>query len=278
MLLALAALIACAALWSGSLGVLRRAAGWPSREEMHQWWIHRGDEVSSPPARGRLTLLITGQSNAGNFGAGPARYAARGVYNVYQGRVYRAREPLLGSDALGTSPWLGVAEALLRDGRAESVVLALAARGGAPAAAWDAGQPMREALLARLRDLRAAHAEPDYVLWQQGESDDLTEPASYARSVRGVVALLREHGVTAPVLVAQATRGRSGRVVAPIREAQRALVDPAAGILPGPDTDTLGDSLRHDGLHFSAEGIAALSALWLRALAAASGNSTAERR
>jgi lysophospholipase L1-like esterase len=154
----------------------------------------------------------------------------------------------------------------LRAGKAESVLLALAVRGGMPASAWDPGQPMRQLLLARIEDLRAAHATPDYVLWQQGESDAHTDPAAYARSVRGVIALLRERGVRAPVLVARATRDESGQPAPQLREAQRALVDPSAGIFAGPDTDTLGDSLRRDGLHFSAEGIEALSALWLRAL------------
>ena len=40
-----------------------------------------------------------------------------------------------------------------------------------------------------------------------------------------------------------------------IRSAQSALVNPPAGILPGPDTDALGFADRYDGCHFSTEGL-----------------------
>jgi hypothetical protein len=66
-----------------------------------------------------------------------------------------------------------------------------------------------------------------------------------------VVASLREHGVFAPVLLAQCTtyemgpRPHSNHEV--VRQAQRALVDPGGGMLAGPDLNSIRTDMRSEG-------------------------------
>jgi hypothetical protein len=77
---------------------------------------------------------------------------------------------------------------------------------------------------------------------------------------------LREQGVDAPIYVSIATRCGRVHPNESIRQAQRAVIDPSAGILTGPDTDTLGFAQRYDGCHFSTEGLDAAAELWLQAI------------
>jgi len=77
---------------------------------------------------------------------------------------------------------------------------------------------------------------------------------------------IRAKGITAPVYIAQASycHGRSSEH---IRAAQSSLVDSGAGMLAGPDTDSLrGPLWRYDDCHFSAAGADRHAALWRDAL------------
>lgn len=254
---------------TGAAGFVRRTLALPDRDQIAQQWIHRGSTVALRDSGRRLVFLITGQSNAGNYGRGIRRRSESRVYNAYHGRLYRARDPLLGSDGLGISPWIPFAETLLQRGAAQSVVLALAVRGGMGVREWNQGGSMRTELFARVADLRALGLAPDYVLWQQGESDAFpfhTTPEDYARSVRDLVESVRQAGISAPVLIVQATRNLYAGPSGPIRDAQARLVDPARGMLRGPDTDRLGPEFRYDGVHFSEAGITALSQMWVAAI------------
>jgi hypothetical protein len=93
--------------------------------------------------------------------------------------------------------------------------------------------------------------------------------ATYVRHFSRLLANLRANGLEAPVYVARASYCR-GRTSEAVRAAQRAVVDARAGVLAGPDTDTLvGPGLRHDDCHFSAFGAALHAALWRDALLSA---------
>src|SRR6185295_9871056 len=69
--------------------------------------------VEAPLAavRGKRTMvaLVFGQSNAANAGE-TAGSAHQGVFELYGGRLYRARDPLLGAEGDGGSVWLRLGE------------------------------------------------------------------------------------------------------------------------------------------------------------------------
>ena len=90
-----------------------------------------------------------------------------------------------------------------------------------------------------------------------------------ARGLLGArVAAIRALGLNAPIYVARdALRQGSSRGGA--RQRQSALVNPASGVLAGPDLDVLDFADRFDGCHFSTEGLEGAADLWLAALKAA---------
>src|SRR5712691_3102338 len=94
--------VACLAWTTGLAGAARRALGLPSVEEAVQWGIHLGTSVALPRGNRTLVFLITGQSNAGNYGRGARRRAKQhNIYNMYHKTLWLACDPLLGSDGLG---------------------------------------------------------------------------------------------------------------------------------------------------------------------------------
>lgn len=76
---------------------------------------------------------------------------------------------------------------------------------------------------------------------------------------------IRRYGVDAPIYISIATRCRT-RQHKEIQEAQAELVDIAARIYPGPNTDNLEFSYRYDGCHFTDEGLEREAGLWLSSL------------
>ena len=86
-----------------------------------------------------------------------------------------------------------------------------------------------------------------------------------------VIATFRGYGISAPFFVALATK--CGPFPRPdgdnIRDGQVSKVNPLENVLPGPDTDTLGDELRDkDRCHFNAAGLLRHAAMWADVLQA----------
>jgi Carbohydrate esterase, sialic acid-specific acetylesterase len=219
-------------------------------------------EVGEPPV-----LLIIGQSNGGNHGETPFT-AAEAVFNfnLFDRLFYHARDPLLGATGDGGSPWCLLGDALIRDGFARSILLCPLSVGGSTVAEWAPGGTYNHRLRYGIARLREAGFEPSQVLWHQGEADSLygTSAESYVRSFGQLVASLHDLGITAPIHVAIASYfavppGYSA-AQAVIREAQRMVIDPNNGILPGPDTDLITD--RFDGCHMGRQGLMDHASAW----------------
>lgn len=220
------------------------------------------------PAR-VMVALVFGQSNAANYGE--TAQAARGaVYNFYQGKLYRARDPLLGGGGTGGSVWTRLGDRLIEHGLYEAVVFLSLGLTSTEIARWGPTGDRHPALLEAVTALRQRGLTPTHLLWHQGEADAYhkTSKAAYQKSFRDMVASLRAHGVSAPIFISIASRCKTNRGEATIREAQRELIDPARNLYAGPDTDTLGFEYRYDGCHFTHEGLDKASDLWLASLKA----------
>jgi hypothetical protein len=85
-------------------------------------------------------------------------------------------------------------------------------------------------------------------------------------------AALHWYGVEAPIYVAQASLCRNPPDEI-IRSAQRAVVNPQLGILPGPDTDVIGFEHRFDGCHMAESGLIKHAELWFEVLSTAAHGS-----
>ena len=226
---------------------------------------HGRTEVSFEALRAKRTLVVLafGQSNAANGGEtpGPEHTA---VYEFYRGRLYRARDPLLGADGEGGSIWLRLAAKAVESGSYDTVVLVPFAVSASEIARWAPQGNLHAALIATIVQAQRSGLHFTHLLWQQGEADaqQHTGEAEYRKHFLAMLAAIRRQGVDAPIYVARATRCDKIRASEALRRAQAGLHDPAAGIRAGPDTDTLGFAERYDGCHFSVEGLEKAADLW----------------
>jgi len=227
------------------------------------------DDIGDAPV-----FVVIGQSNGANHGE--MRFAARHAvfnFNMFDGLCYRASDPLLGATGTGGSPWCLLADALITDGFASSILLCPLSVGGSRVAEWAPGGTYNHRMIYGIGRLREAGFEPSYVLWHQGEADSLnrTSAEDYADAFRALVKSLRDLHVKAPIYVATASYG--ARSIAPdqavIRRAQQSLISPDDGIQPGPDTDLIKD--RFDGSHMGSAGLREHARMWHACLYHAQG-------
>lgn len=217
----------------------------------------------------QLVALTLGQSNGGNYG--PARTTGGpGAFVVTETGLAPAADPLPGADGDGGSVWTRFARRLLEAGLYCEIVLAPASLGGTTVADWAPGGRCQARIDRALDLLRRAGLAPTRIFWHQGERDTLmrTSQQDYARDLQALIASLRRRGLTAPIHVCVATY-RLGADNPAVRAAQREAVDAAAGILPGPDTDTLGRAFRYDDCHLNEAGQARFAEMLVAETAAA---------
>lgn len=259
--------LACGAGWL-LRAPIRRWTGLPTLAEWKLRSIPRERKsLAALERNGLMVALVTGQSNAGNYGPPEAFPPARGVFNFIERSLYEAKDPMLGSDGSGSSPWIRLGESLIERGRYPQVVFALAVRGGASVTGWLPGRPMHAFVMKTLADLRASGLSPTHILWMQGEADAASlSPEDYSRAFHAFLASIRSAGAEAPVYVALETRSAGIPSDAAIRRAQQSLVSSADEVLAGPDVDTLGNEYRRDGTHFNAAGLERLAELWFAIL------------
>ena len=225
-------------------------------------------------ARKPFVLCCIGQSNAANHGEGrygPPRHPVYS-FNIMDSRAYLAADPLPGATGEDGSPWGRLGDLMVEAGLCRSVLIVSLAVGGSFVAEWGPNGQWGRRLQFGLGRVVRSGIRIDRLLWHQGEAEaNCTAMASdeYSRQFHQMLESIRAAGVRAPIHVAQATictvPTSTGNNAA-IRAAQASLVDPAAGILPGPDTDSLGEAFRRDRCHFNVDGLNRHAELWLECL------------
>ena len=220
-------------------------------------------------------ILAIGQSNIANECDPCARRKPEGEvfnFNFFDGRCYEACDPLLGASLDRSNVLTRVGELLVKRGRYRRILLVPIAHGGTFAREWAPGGRMFPRLEWTLKQLRERNIAITHIAWQQGESEAAEpdpKPLEWIDRLRAMIDAIRVTGVDALIYVAQCTICRSDPSEQ-IRAAQRQLVDPSAGILPGPDLDLIGLDERYDGCHFSGVGLDRAAAMWCDALCPAS--------
>lgn len=213
-----------------------------------------------------MVALVFGQSNSANHGDTPYTSHQR-VYNFYQGKLYRARDPLLGATGKGGSVWTRLGDKLIDGAHYDAVVFVPIGVGKTSIAHWTVGGKLHEKVLDAIREVEAQGLSITHLLWHQGESDaHKISTRAYKVMFQDMLASIRSRGVDAPIYVSVATRCHTKRPDETIRRAQRELVNRPQSIYAGPDTDRLGLRYRYDQCHFSAEGLEKFAKLWLKAL------------
>ena len=215
-----------------------------------------------------MVALLLGGSNAANEGESP-RVANERVFNVFNGRLFRAEDPLLGSTGEGGSVWTRLGDELIERKLYDEVVFVPMAVGDSEIARWRPGGDLHRGLIQRIREARSTMGLTfTHILWDQGVRDALrkTSKAAYQEAFRTMLDSIRKEGVTAPIYVSVATHCGKEKPNRTIQGAQTELVSSMTGIYEGPNTDTLGLEYRFDGCHFTEEGLRRAALLWLEVL------------
>ncbi|MEH2474735.1 hypothetical protein V1281_004086 [Nitrobacteraceae bacterium AZCC 2161] len=242
------------------------------------------------PREGLAVLLTAGQSNISNTGTPDQNtrqlYQPHNVFynfNRFDGKCYIARNPALGTPGDGENVAVRLGDDLIDRKIYKNVLIAPIAIGGTYLEEWrPRGGKYFEIVLAAIAGLRDYNLEPTAVLWHQGEFNALafatngaedgtklnvTTPMreagrlSYIRNYLEIIAGIRAADVEAPIFIATATRCGAGQDEI-IRSAQASLPNPSLGVYAGPDTDTIGVSMRPDRCHMTHAGTDQHARMW----------------
>ena len=213
-----------------------------------------------------MVALAFGQSNSANHG--DTRHDSGGnVFNFYLGKLYKARDPLLGATGDGGSVWTRLGDLVVNSNMWDAVVIAPIGVGSSEIQRWSPGGDLHPVLIYTLRDLRNHGIPATHLFWHQGEADEMTSIDQYKNRFHRMLNSIRQEKTDAPIFVSIASRLRKG-VSVKVQQAQSELIDPARRIYLGPNTDTLGNDWRNsvDQTHFSEKGLQKFAEMWLAAI------------
>lgn len=236
------------------------------------------------PGIRNLVLITAGQSNMTSVASaahGITNGAALDNLNLYDGAIYAAQDPLLGTqylyqtfggDARGSLA-TRVGDALISAGKFDRVILAPCALGSTLMAQWADGpfDTRVPCILERLRQ-RGIVEGPNVtfaLLWGQGENDNTegTSQAAYTAAFGRFVARVRAAGMQGRIFIPRQTL-INGVTSATIRAAQAACVDNGAGIFAGPDMDAITSGRYPDQTHLDTGAMVSATSVWMTALSA----------
>jgi len=223
--------------------------------------------LNTLPQERVMVALILGQSNSANFGQ-TRNSGGQSVYNFHRGKLYRAQDPLLGADGDGGSVWTRLGDKIIQEQLYRAVIFVPLGVGGSSLSRWTPAGDLHQKIIDAVAELKAQRLSITHLFWHQGEQDAVlkTTGSEYNRMFLDMLSSVRSRGVDAPIYVSIASRCETEPENREIQEAQRALVERAKGIFPGPHTDLLGLTYRYDGCHFSDQGLDYAALLWLHAL------------
>ncbi len=221
-----------------------------------------------PSGKRTAVLLIFGQSNSTNQGQGRFN-PDTGVYNFnfFDGKCYVAKDPLLGTSGTKGSFASRLGDRLIKAKVFDAVVLVPISVGGTYMEDWTLGGVHFRRIPVAIKRLAQKRLRITHLLWHQGEGNvqHMANPEAYKANFLDMLNAIRSYAVNAPVFV-PLTSVCGSAPYEKTRRGQRALVDPARGIYPGPDTDGLGFNYRYDNCHFGSAGLDAHAEMWFRTL------------
>ncbi|HIP14813.1 MAG TPA: hypothetical protein EYG74_04920 [Sulfurimonas autotrophica] len=233
-----------------------------------------------------MVILALGQANAANSAEG--EYIPKHkVYNIFNGKCYKAKDPLLGATATVAthrgSVWTRVADKIIESGKYKNVIIKSIAVAGVPIACWEEGGTgigwggaMHGSYYSRVtkaqEELGEMGFKVSHILFHQGESDtqNRTTTIAYKKSFLTMLDSMREDGIKAPIFVALASRYgflTSEDVIL----AQKQLIEENEDVLEGPNTDSLdsfNDRLPNGGANMTSVGVEKHAQLWFDILVA----------
>lgn len=238
------------------------------------------------PAIRNLIIIAAGQSNITNIAPNyftPVNPTKLDNLNVYDGAVYTAVDPLLGttqSNVPAGHPILRTADTYIQNNKFDRVILVPVAVASTSIADWDTGfcSTIIPAAISRLaaRGIVSGTNVTIAIFWGQGENDTNagTTQAAYTAALNSIIAKSRAAGFTGRWFIAKQSWYVSA-VSTAIQAAQAAVLNSSAGIYAGPDADSLVGSVcsgqpcrQGDNLHWTDFGSFTYANGWVTATAA----------
>lgn len=201
--------------------------------------------------------------------------------NIYDGKCYKAKDPLLGINVSGGAvtdqrgTWMSrMADNLVAHGKFDRVILVPMAVGATSVAQWadnlNAPYLFNNINVVGLR-IRDAKLGCTAIMWGQGESDTGagTSQATYAAALSKVIAEFNRAMPACPLLVAQESY-YYGATSAAVLAAQAAAVN-GTTVFAGENVDSIPSTSRYDNTHLNETGAAQRASLAEAALVTALG-------
>jgi len=228
----------------------------------------RVEVTCSPMSPGTAVIVVVGQSLSVN--SVPTAYtpAQNNVdqLNIYDGKCYKAQDPLLGINVSGApvtakrGTWMArLADNLVAHGRFDRVIIVPMGVGATTVDQWasDSTAPyLKNKINAVALRMAQAQIPCTAIMWGQGESDTGagTSQASYAASLHTVIAEFQRAIPACPMLIARESYyygSTSSGVVA----AQASVVN-GTTVFAGEDVDSIPPAGRYDNTHLNEVGAA----------------------
>ena len=140
-------------------------------------------------------FLIIGQSNAANYGA--KLFSSEGKFmHTDKGKVLKAKDPLPGASGKKGSIWIPFSEILLKNQIYDEVLLVNIAEGSSTVTDWAVHGEISQKTNRYIIQLENMDILPDYIIWQQGEEDNLLQTSfdTYKMKLQGIISNI--NGVT----------------------------------------------------------------------------------
>jgi hypothetical protein len=223
----------------------------------------KGRTQRSPVLSGTGNLVVAVFGDSMSMGLGSTAHTPSNTlvqnFNVNDGGVYDYSDPALGIPRFGVPPldgslagYLGDA---LRTAGASRVIMAPFGLPGVNFELWSS--TWLDNIPSAMKRLSAVGLTPNVVLFIGGPNDIGTSQAVCTASLQIILATIRQ-SVPAPIPIMIPLCSLAGGVQLPnVRAAQAAVVNNAAFIFQGPDSDTF--PVQADGTHHTDAGLAAFA-------------------
>jgi hypothetical protein len=181
--------------------------------------------------------------------------------------MYRAKDPILGASGKKGSIWIPVFEDLMERRKLDSILIVNIAQGSSSILDWQTNGMYHDLLRETLVKIQEKNLEPDLILWQQGEQDNLNgmSRANYKSAFLKIHSGIKSLEIETSILISITSFHPKSKtpVNSKIREAQYELIEENKNFYSGPDTDIHVENCRYDGIHFSAMGMKLVSKDWV---------------
>ena len=239
-------------------------------EMKQRGWLDNKVSLAELKSDSTIIFLTLGQSNAAN--SSNSYYSPKNnVLNYYDGKLYKAKEPLIGAGGDGGCVWTILADKMIDSGLCKKVIIIPIAVGSTNIENWAKGE-CNIKLRNTLDDLNRHNIKLTYVLWHHGEANNGTSKESYKENLRAILKTIREKNQTAPFFCSIASYNflattKPLGIDSSIQNAQKEFISENENVLRGPNTDILIYAIdRHDSQHFSQFGNFRYANLWLTAI------------